>query len=73
MKRAVAMLLAGITVSLCGPARAQDNKSLALVTNAAADFWTIARRGVEKAQKEHPALQNAGDRHRPGDGGRTAP
>jgi ribose transport system substrate-binding protein len=54
MKRAIAMLLAGITVSLCGPARAQDNKSLALVTNAAADFWTIARRGVEKAQKEHP-------------------
>ena len=54
MKRAVAMLLAGITVSLCGPAHAQDNKTLALVTNAAADFWTIARRGVEKAQKEHP-------------------
>ena len=32
----------------------QGKKSLALVTNAAADFWTIARRGVEKAQKEHP-------------------
>jgi ribose transport system substrate-binding protein len=36
------------------PASAQNKKELALVTNAAADFWTIARRGVEKAQKEHP-------------------
>ncbi len=35
-------------------ASTQGKKSLALVTNAAADFWTIARRGVEKAQKEHP-------------------
>src|SRR3984885_2976562 len=37
------------------PALAQGKKELALVTNAAADFWTIAKRGVEKAQKEHPA------------------
>jgi ribose transport system substrate-binding protein len=36
------------------PALAQSKKQLALVTNAAADFWTIAKRGVEKAQKEHP-------------------
>jgi ribose transport system substrate-binding protein len=36
------------------PALAQGKKELALVTNAAADFWTIAKRGVEKAQKEHP-------------------
>jgi ribose transport system substrate-binding protein len=36
------------------PTMAQNKKELALVTNAAADFWTIARRGVEKAQKEHP-------------------
>jgi ribose transport system substrate-binding protein len=36
------------------PAMAQSKKQLALVTNAAADFWTIAKRGVEKAQKEHP-------------------
>lgn len=36
------------------PALAQNKKELALVTNAAADFWTIAKRGVEKAQKEHP-------------------
>ena len=36
-----------------GPAWAQGKKELALVTNAAADFWTIAKRGVEKAQQEH--------------------
>ena len=58
MRRVVALLTiiaaAGI---LGGPARAQDGKSLALVTNAAADFWTIARRGVEKAQKENPGYK----------------
>ena len=35
-----------------GEARAQDEKVLAFVTNAAADFWTIGRRGVEKAGEE---------------------
>ncbi len=57
MKRTIAPLLAGaaILAMLTNPAAAADTgKSLALVTNAAADFWTIARRGVEKAQKEHP-------------------
>ncbi len=59
MNRSVASLLMGALVAgaLCGPSVAQGTggkKSLALVTNAAADFWTIARRGVEKAQKEHP-------------------
>ncbi len=49
---AVAAVLA-VSLSLT-PARAQEKKELALVTNAAADFWTIAKRGVEKAQKEHP-------------------
>jgi ribose transport system substrate-binding protein len=42
-----------VTLSLT-PALAQGKKELALVTNAAADFWTIAKRGVEKAQTEHP-------------------
>jgi ribose transport system substrate-binding protein len=37
-----------------GAAQAQEKKTIALVTNAAADFWTIAGRGLEKAQKEHP-------------------
>jgi ribose transport system substrate-binding protein len=39
---------------LASPAHAQQKKTIALVTNAAADFWTIAGRGLEKAQKEHP-------------------
>jgi len=56
MKQALASAFAGVlavTLSLA-PAFAQGKKELALVTNAAADFWTIAKRGVEKAQKEHP-------------------
>jgi ribose transport system substrate-binding protein len=35
-------------------ARAQDKKTLAFVVNVSADFWTIARRGIEKANREHP-------------------
>jgi ribose transport system substrate-binding protein len=52
--RRAALLLAAALAAGPAPAFAQPKKSLALVTNAAADFWTIARRGVEKAQKEHP-------------------
>ena len=37
-----------------GSARAQKKQSLAFVVNVSADFWTIARRGIEKANKEHP-------------------
>ncbi|WP_051328860.1 sugar-binding protein [Geminicoccus roseus] len=40
-----------------GMASAQEKKTLALITNAAADFWTIARRGTEKAQEELPDYQ----------------
>ena len=47
----VGLIAAGLLIA---PAMAQAKKQLALVTNAAADFWTIAKRGVEKAQKEHP-------------------
>ena len=47
-----AVLLAGSFV--LDAAQAQDKKTLALVTNASADFWTIARRGTEKAAKELP-------------------
>lgn len=43
-----ATLLGGVT------AQAQEKKTLALVTNASADFWTIARRGTEKAAAELP-------------------
>jgi ribose transport system substrate-binding protein len=52
MKRILFSALA--VVLFASPAMAQGKKQLALVTNAAADFWTIAKRGVEKAQKEHP-------------------
>jgi ribose transport system substrate-binding protein len=39
---------------MAGAVEAQDKKTLALVTNASADFWTIARRGTEKAAAELP-------------------
>jgi ribose transport system substrate-binding protein len=57
MKRRVlaafaAAMLAG--AAFAGVAAAQEKKTLALVTNASADFWTIARRGIEKAQGELP-------------------
>ena len=48
------LVAAAIAGTIGTEAVAQEKKSLALVTNAAADFWTIARRGVEKAQREHP-------------------
>nr|WP_294507144.1 sugar-binding protein [uncultured Rhodopila sp.] len=56
MSRILAPAFAGaLAVALfASPALAQNKKQLALVTNAAADFWTIAKRGVEKAQKQHP-------------------
>lgn len=49
-------LLAGLfTLALfTGGAHAQPKKELVLLTNASADFWTIARRGIEKANKELP-------------------
>src|SRR5690349_22532743 len=54
MKRIVLAAAALAVWMSVTPTMAQNKKELALVTNAAADFWTIARRGVEKAQKEHP-------------------
>ncbi|MBL6076377.1 sugar-binding protein [Belnapia sp. T18] len=57
MKRRDFHLLAGgsLAFGLAAPAvRAQARKSLAFVVNVSADFWTIARRGIEKANREHP-------------------
>ena len=54
MKQTSILALAAAVVLSLMPAQAEEKKQLALVTNAAADFWTIAKRGVEKAQKEHP-------------------
>lgn len=36
------------------PVAAQGKRTLAFVVNVSADFWTIARRGIEKANREHP-------------------
>ena len=56
MRRLLSLLAAGAVMGTlaCAPARAAEKKTLALVTNASADFWTIARRGTEKAQAELP-------------------
>lgn len=56
MRKYVAPLLAGALVAglVAGTAQAEQKKQLVFVTNVAADFWTFARRGIEKAQKEHP-------------------
>lgn len=45
---------ATLTILAVGPAQAQEKKTLAFVVNGAADFWTIARRGMDKANKELP-------------------
>ena len=56
MKRIFLPVLAAAVAAIAatGPATAQPKKELVLLTNASADFWTIASRGIEKAQKELP-------------------
>jgi ribose transport system substrate-binding protein len=57
MKRREFHILAGgaLASGLVTPAlHAQGRRSLAFVVNVSADFWTIARRGIEKAAREHP-------------------
>ena len=56
MKKLIVPLLASAAAlaMVTEMAQAQQKKTIALVTNVAADFWTIAGRGLEKAQKEHP-------------------
>ncbi|MCQ4160617.1 sugar-binding protein [Roseomonas sp. GC11] len=57
MKRR-SLLAAPAALALSGAlplaARAQEKKALAFVVNVSADFWTIARRGIEKANREYP-------------------
>jgi ribose transport system substrate-binding protein len=56
MKRR-SLLAAPAALALAGAPRilhAQEKKTLAFVVNVSADFWTIARRGIEKANREHP-------------------
>jgi ribose transport system substrate-binding protein len=56
MNRIALPILAGLLATglAAGVAHAESKKTLVLVTNGASDFWTVARRGIEKAQKEHP-------------------
>jgi len=54
-KRALASLVLALLLLSCnsgGGDSASKGFKLAFVTNNAADFWTIARRGVEKADEE---------------------
>jgi ribose transport system substrate-binding protein len=57
MKRRDFQVLAGtgLALGLTAPARlqAQPKRTLAFVVNVSADFWTIARRGIERANREH--------------------
>ncbi|EFH11342.1 sugar-binding protein [Pseudoroseomonas cervicalis] len=46
--------LALASAGLPRAAAAQERRTLAFVVNVSADFWTIARRGIEKANREHP-------------------
>lgn len=46
--------LALASAGLPRAAAAQERRTLAFVVNVSADFWTIARRGIEKANREYP-------------------
>src|SRR3954471_24928625 len=52
LKRTAALMCVGVlAVSGCARDRSSTHR-LAFITNNAADFWTIARKGVEKADGE---------------------
>ena len=55
-RRALIAIIAGLAAGALVPQAsfAQAKKTLAFVVNVPADFWQIARRGTEKAQKELP-------------------
>lgn len=55
-KRALIAMSAAVMAGAMIPntSFAQNKKTLAFVVNVPADFWQIARRGTEKAQKELP-------------------
>lgn len=58
-RREFHILGSGLALGLAAPValRAQPKRSLAFVVNVSADFWTIARRGIEKANREHPEFE----------------
>jgi ribose transport system substrate-binding protein len=49
LRRIAALLCAGVLVASGCAREPSSTKRLAFITNNAADFWTIARRGTEKA------------------------
>ena len=48
--------LSGLLILACS-GKGEKKTKLAFVTNNASDFWTIARKGVEQADKELPAVE----------------
>ena len=50
------VLLFGLLFAACNRSGDSATKRVAFVTNNASDFWTIARRGCEKADGELPAI-----------------
>src|SRR3954453_1501437 len=56
LKTAVALACAAV-IAVAGCSRkGSSSHTLAFVTNNASDFWTIARRGTEKADAERPDI-----------------
>src|SRR5919201_6530663 len=53
----LACATAGCRSRSAGPSDGAKTLKLAFVTNNSADFWTIARRGVEKADEELPDVE----------------
>src|SRR5213080_736007 len=51
------ILLASLGLSSCKQTGAGKRHKLAFVTNNASDFWTIARKGTEKAAQEVPNIK----------------
>src|SRR5512132_4742790 len=52
LKTAVALTCAAVLVLAGCGRKGSSTRTLAFVTNNAADFWTIARKGTEKADAE---------------------
>jgi ribose transport system substrate-binding protein len=65
--RLLAGLLAGVLLAGCSSGSSGDNQQpatrvrLAFVTNTAADFWTMARKGCEQADKELDSVEKYPD------------
>ena len=59
----VCMLLLTVLLASCQPSTSNGNSAagtkhkLAFITNNASEFWTIARKGTEKAAKEIPGIE----------------